>query len=220
MKRRWSRVLLFLCGIRLRVFGEPARNDPVLWVANHVSWVDPFVLNSVRPSAFIAKSEIRAWPVLGWLVAGAGTLFIERGQRHAIRRVGRQMADQFHLGEVVGLFPEGATSAGFDVEPFHSSLFHAAINAGAPVQPVALRFLHRGERSARFAFVGEQTLLRNAWLLLGATGVAIECEFLAVMTNENCRNIGRSKTAAHAHHVIRQSVAARCERSRQRAGLI
>ena len=205
---RWSRILMRLCGVGVRICGQPVRGAPVLWVANHVSWVDIFVLNSVRCTAFVAKSDIRRWPVLGWLVAGAGTVFIERGQRQAIRAVGLQMAERFRRGEVVGLFPEGTTSPGFDVGPFHSSLFEAAIQAGVDVQPVALRFLRHGRRSDLAAFVGEQNLIQNLWCLLGATGIEVEAEFLAPLSNEDCRARGRASTAAHVHGAIRGAVVA------------
>ncbi|NGM85725.1 1-acyl-sn-glycerol-3-phosphate acyltransferase [Parapusillimonas sp. SGNA-6] len=206
MNRQWSRGLMRLCGVRIRTRGEPRLDGPVLWVANHVSWIDIFVLNSVRPTTFIAKSDIRHWPVLGWLVAGAGTVFIERGRRHAVRAVGHQMKARFDEGMAIGLFPEGTTSAGLDVELFHSGLFDAAIRAGVDIQPVALRFLHRGVRSDYVAFVGEQNLMENLWCLLGTTGVEVEVVFLAIMPSERCAESGRANVAAHAHRVIRAAV--------------
>ena len=207
--RRWSRILLLLSGVRVKVHGEPIARGPALIVANHVSWIDIFVIDSVRSTSFIAKSEIKHWPIIGWLVAGSGTIFIERGHRHAVREVGRQMKTRFERGEVVGLFPEGTTSPGMDLGPFHSSLFDAAIRANVDIQPVALRFFHRGQRSDYVAFVGEQTLLQNMWRLLGTTGVVIELEFLAVMSGDYCAEHGRSKVAAHAHHAVRQAIVRR-----------
>lgn len=206
MNLHWSRILMRLCGVALHIRGTPKRTGPVLWVANHVSWVDIFVLNSIRPTAFVAKSDIRRWPVLGWLVAGAGTVFIERGRRHAVRAVGHQMKARFEQGEVVGLFPEGTTSSGFDVAPFHSSLFDAAIRAHVDIQPVALRFKHRGERSDYVAFVGEQNMVQNLWCLLGTTGVVVELVFLPIMSSEHCAEEGRVKVAAAAHNAIRGAV--------------
>lgn len=202
----WSRILMLFCGVRVRAGGEPRLTGPVMWVANHVSWIDIFVLNSIRPTAFIAKSDIRRWPIIGWLVAGAGTVFIERGHRHAIRTVGHQMKHRFAQGEVVGLFPEGTTSPGFDVAPFHSSLFDAAIRAHVDIQPVALRFVHRGKRSDYVAFVGEQNLIQNLWCLLGTTGVVVDVVFLPVMSADYCHEEGRVKVASHAHHGIRKAV--------------
>lgn len=206
INRWWSRAMLRLCGVKVQVGGDPCLDGPALWVANHVSWVDVFVLNSVRPTAFIAKSEIRSWPLLGVLVAGSGTLFIERGQRHAVRSVGHQMQKYFREGRVLGLFPEGATSTGFDVGPFHSSLFDPAIRAGVPVQPVALRFFHQGRRSDRAAFVGDQSMLDNLWFLLRARGVSVRLDFPPIFGAEYCQEHGRAAIAAQAHHAIRRVV--------------
>ena len=175
----WSRVLLELCGIQVRTMGEPLRDGAVLWVSNHVSWVDIFVLNSVRTTSFVAKSDIRRWPVIGLLVAWAGTLFIDRGSRHAVRQAARQMQDCFDHGDAVGLFPEGTTTDGTTVLPFYSGLFDAALQGGVPTQPVVLRIVRQGRLAPELAFVGEQTLVANLWFLLGARGVSVECRFLA-----------------------------------------
>ena len=209
MNRRWSRVLLALCGVAVRTQGAPLRDGPVLWVINHVSWLDIFVVNSVRAAAFVAKSEIRRWPVIGWLVAGAGTLFIERGHRHAVRAVSRAMKLRFERGEAVGLFPEGTTTEGLDVGPFHSSLFEPARAAGVAVQPVALRFLHQGQRSGYAAFVGEQTLVANAWRVLGARGIEVEIVFLPPLEalQPDGTPCSRAEWVARARLAIRECVA-------------
>jgi len=208
MNRNWSRALLALCGIAARVQGRPLLDGPVLWVVNHVSWIDIFVINSVRATAFVAKSEIRRWPAIGWLAAGAGTLFIQRGQRHAVRAVGRAMQARFARGEAVGLFPEGTTSEGLDVGPFHSSLFEPARLAGVAVQPVALRFLHQGRRSGYAAFVGEETLVANLWRVLGARGIAVDVVFLPALPAAGGDGAACSRTewVAGARQAIRGEI--------------
>lgn len=208
MNRRWSQTLLFICGVRVRVRGRPECTDASLWVANHVSWLDIFILSSVRSVIFIAKSDIRRWPVIGWMVAGAGTIFLERGHRHAIKHVSRQMQARFIGGQAVGLFPEGTTSIGFDVAPFHSSLFEPAIYTQACIQPIALRFLHRGRRSGHAAFVGKQSLVQNLWCLLSTTQVAIELEFLPAISSAKSQELGRGKTSSLAHQIIRKAIRA------------
>ncbi|KAA0889232.1 1-acyl-sn-glycerol-3-phosphate acyltransferase [Pusillimonas sp. ANT_WB101] len=202
----WSRALMRFCGIRVVVKGDPCTSQPFMLVANHVSWVDIFVVNSVCPTSFVAKSEIRRWPLLGWLAAGTGTVFIQRGMRSALSKASNQIKERLERGHVVGLFPEGTTSPGFDVGPFHSSLFQVAIEAGIDIQPVALRFLHGGERSDYVSFVGEQSLLQNIWRLLGTTGVSVEAVFLPVMPHADCFQQGRSHAAAHARQGIRKVV--------------
>lgn len=206
LNHHWSRCLMWCCGVRVVPQGVPVMDDSVFWVANHVSWVDIFVLNSVRTTAFVAKSDIRRWPVIGWLVAGAGTVFIERGQRQAIRVVGEQMKLRFAQGEVVGLFPEGTTSPGFDVSSFHTSLFEPAIRAGVAIQPVALRFFCGGERSDYISFVGEQSLVQNLWRLLGAAGSAVEVVFLQPLSAQQAGELGRAQVAEYAHVAIRTAV--------------
>lgn len=196
----WSRGLMRLCGVRVRCLGNPVSHGAVLWVANHVSWVDIFVLNSVRTTSFVAKSDIRRWPVIGLLVAWAGTLFIDRRHRHAVRDAGRQMRACFERGDAVGLFPEGTTTDGSDVLPFYAGLFDAAVRTGVPTQPVALRFLRHGRRAPELAFVGEQTLVANLWLLLGARGVSVECDFLAPI--RAAEGLARADVARHAQAAI------------------
>jgi len=203
VNHRWSRVLMALCGVRVRVLGTPVLHTPVLWVANHVSWIDIFCLNRVRSTVFVAKRDIRQWPMIGWLVAGAGTIFIERGSRQALRHVGEEIQQRLRGGEAVGLFPEGTTSAGLDVGIFHASLFEAAIRAHACVQPVALRFYHRGARSTHAAFIGEQTLVANLWQLLGTSGTCVELEFLPSHPAAQCQTLGRHGLAAATHTAIR-----------------
>lgn len=206
MNKAWSRTLVRLCGVRIDVMGEPHRPGPALWVANHVSWIDIFILAGVRSVFFVAKSEIRSWPVVGWLVAKVGAVFLQRGQRHSIRQVGEEMQRRFRRGEIIGLFAEGTTSTGFDVLPFHASLFDPAMRAGVDIQPVALRFMYRGRRSDFAAFVGEETLVANLWTLLRATGVSVEVEFLPMMSAEQYRERSRNEIARHAEQAIRQAV--------------
>lgn len=204
LNRYWSRTLMAICGIRVVPGGVPILAGPVLWVANHVSWIDIFVINSVRATAFVAKSEIRGWPLIGWLVAGAGTLFIERGQRHAVHAVGESMQARFSQGAAVGLFPEGTTSEGDIVRPFHASLFEPARTAGVPIQPVALRFLQHGRRSPLAAFVGEETLAANLWRVLGATGLSVEIEFLSPLSahEPDGRPLSRLELSRRAREAI------------------
>ena len=205
-KRCWSACLLALCGVRTAIQGEPRLDGPVLWVVNHVSWIDIFALNRVRPTAFVAKSEIRRWPLLGWLVAGAGTIFIERASRHAVHRVGQAMRAQFDKGRVVGLFPEGTTSPGFDVLPFYANLFEPARRGGAAIQPVALRYFHGDRRSDFAAYVGEETLVQNLWRVLGGNGVRIEIVFLPPVWSGQAGAPARAELSRLSRDAIRQAL--------------
>lgn len=203
LKRYWSRGLLWISGIDWSVRGEPIRSGPVLFAMNHVSWLDIFVLNCARPTTFVAKSEIRSWPLIGWLAAGADTIFIERGFRHAVHRVGLAIQTRFARGQAVGLFPEGTTSEGFDLLPFYANLFEPAIQSGVIVQPVALRFFHRGQRSSHAAFVGEQTLISNIWRVFSEGGVMIEMVFLPPCWDGQGPAPARAELARRTRQLIR-----------------
>lgn len=204
--QNWSRYLLWFCGVQIVYYGLAITTKPVLFVANHISWLDIFVLNRVRATAFVAKKEIRQWPLLGWLVAWAGTVFIDREQRHAIKQVVGQIQEKFAQNQAVGLFPEGATSEGLAVKSFHSSLFETAISTAMDIQPVALRFYDGERRSGRVAFTGDQSLLQNVWQLLKQSGVRIECEFLPILPHSHNKIQGRVKTARQAHQNIEQVI--------------
>jgi 1-acyl-sn-glycerol-3-phosphate acyltransferase len=180
-KKYWSKILLALCGVRVSQRGTPVLQGGVLWVVNHISWLDIFVLNCVRATAFVAKSEIRHWPLIGWLAAGAGTIFIERASRHAVHKVGHAMQAHFAREQAVGLFPEGTTSSGFDLLPFYANLFEPARKAATRIQPVALLYFHQGRRSELAAFVGEQTLLESLWQVLSNSSLSIEIHFLPTL---------------------------------------
>jgi 1-acyl-sn-glycerol-3-phosphate acyltransferase len=132
---------LLLRGLRIRVATWRAIDPGALVVANHISWTDILVLGSLRPMAFVAKSEVRGWPLLGILARLHGTLFIRRGDRGGVAGQVDRITAALERGPVV-LFPEGTTGNGADVLPFRSTLFAAA--AGRWVQPVTLRYRPRG----------------------------------------------------------------------------
>lgn len=207
IKRSWSGALLRLCGVRVSYSGAPLSEGPALWIVNHVSWLDIFAINQVRAAVFIAKHEIRTWPLLGWLVAGADTIFIERASRHAVQQVGRAMQEKFERGQVVGLFPEGTTSQGYDLLPFYANLFEPARRANVPIQPVALLFFHHDKRSDFAAFVGDENLMQNLWKVLGGTGIRIDVEFLApIWVPDGLPAPARAELGARAHQVLRDVV--------------
>lgn len=134
LPRWWHRVMCRIIGLKVRVNGHLSPERPLLLVANHVSWKDILVLGSVADVVFIAKSEVRSWPVLGWLARLQRSVFVEREVR---RKTGIQISDvssRLISGEVVVLFAEGTTSDGNRVMPFNSSLFGAA-SAALPFAP-------------------------------------------------------------------------------------
>ncbi|MEO7337074.1 MAG: lysophospholipid acyltransferase family protein [Caldimonas sp.] len=174
----WSRRMLGLMGITLHANGEPSP-APALLLANHVSWLDILAIDAVHPARFVSKADVRHWPVLGFLVARGGTLFIERERRRDALRVVHQVAAALKEGATVAVFPEGTTSHGPTLLPFHANLLQAAITVGAPVQPVVLRFSDRSSTfSAAAAYVGETTLVRSLWQVACADSLEAHVTFL------------------------------------------
>jgi len=178
--RWWSAKLVRLAGLQLEVRGTP-RPGAALLLANHVSWLDIAALHAVAPQArFVSKADVLGWPLLGWLIRGAGTLFIERERKRDALRVLHQVADALRAGDCVAVFPEGTTGDGAALLPFHANLLQAAISVEVPVQGVALRYSdpqHRFSPAAQF--LGETTLLQSVWRMLSAQGLCVHVELLA-----------------------------------------
>ncbi|MDO5103167.1 MAG: lysophospholipid acyltransferase family protein [Lautropia sp.] len=138
-------------------------------VANHVSWLDIFAINALAPSAFVAKAEIRRWPVVGWLVAMAGTIFIERGRRQAITAINQQLHERLITGYPVAFFPEATTHAGPDLKPFHGNLLTPAIGEGGEIIPIGLQYTYPDGSAGEAAwFVGDTTFMQSLWAVVGA----------------------------------------------------
>ncbi|MFZ9841609.1 MAG: lysophospholipid acyltransferase family protein [Burkholderiaceae bacterium] len=169
--------LLAICGVRLYRTGQPTGwPNPCLLVSNHISWIDIYVVLAQAPVVFIAKSEIRSWPVIGWLVRLSGTIFIERGSRHALRGVLHQAAARFKSGHAVLFFPEGTTSDGLGLLPFHSNLFSLAQqDLDLPICALTIRYGQHGQASTVPAYIGEMTLLQSMVAILTTPGLSAHC---------------------------------------------
>lgn len=166
----WSLDLLGRAAIELDVCGDPPQSQSTLLVANHVSWLDVYIILACCPCRFVAKSEVRQWPLIGTLAAASGTLFITRQSPRDAVRVVHQMVARLRQGDTVALFPEGTTSNGLQVLPFHANLFQAAIAAEVPVQAVALRYLDAATQRPSLApcYIDDDTLLGAIWRTLSA----------------------------------------------------
>jgi 1-acyl-sn-glycerol-3-phosphate acyltransferase len=214
----WSRMLLEICGLKVALIDTRGTGQPLsgpasaqMIVLNHVSWLDIFVLNSVTPATFVAKSEIRSWPLIGWLVAGAGTVFVERGSRHKVRLLNHEITRRLQAGQRVAFFPEGKTTNGFGLLPFHTSLFAAALHEDqsdqlmVPIQPAALRYFQDGQASDCCAYIDDQTLVGSMVRILTAAQLSVELEYLPEILTLP-RPVTRHAVAAKAEAMIRQAV--------------
>jgi 1-acyl-sn-glycerol-3-phosphate acyltransferase len=181
--RRWNRAIAAALGVRVRVTGAPAAG-PALVVANHVSWLDVPLLAAVAPGRMLAKREVGRYPVLGRLAARGGTLFIDRERLRSLPGTVGEIAAALRAGSTVVAFPEGSTRCGRQRGPFRRAVFQAALDAGVPVQPVAIHYRTRGAAEgggtadARAAFVGDDTLAASLRRVAAARGLVAEVTVL------------------------------------------
>lgn len=175
----WALEMLSRLDIGLELRGQPPMAGPMLLVANHISWLDILVMHAARHCRFVSKADVRHWPLIGALATGAGTLYIERESRRDALRVVHHMAESLRRGEVLAVFPEGTTSDGVALLPFHANLIQAAISAGSPVQPVALSFIDAAKRSRSLApcYGDDDTLVSSVWRTLGAPPITAVVRF-------------------------------------------
>ena len=175
--RWWSTALLRIFGLRSVRFGQPLA-DPVLFVANHTSWIDIVLLHSQRAACFVAKAEIAHWPLVGWLAASGGTIFHRRGNNHSLAAVMQVMVERLRGGRSVAVFPEGGTGHDGVLKVFHARIFQAALDAEVPLQPVALRFARGGKRIVDAGFREHESFMGNFLRLLGSAPMDAEVHFL------------------------------------------
>lgn len=172
--QHWAQAMLRAMGVQCRVQGQ-AHDGPVMWVANHIAWLDILVLHSMGYARFVAKSEVHGWPLIGPMAAAAGTLFIERATRKDALRVVHQIATAFEQGDRVAFFPEGTTSQGDTVLPFHANLLQAAVVTSTPVQPVLIRYFNaQGERATHVRYIDDDSLLASVWRVLSAPQTLVQ----------------------------------------------
>jgi lyso-ornithine lipid O-acyltransferase len=135
----WRKLVCRILNIRIHITGTPSSTAGLV-VANHISWLDIIAIGAQQPMIFIAKQEVSEWPVMGFLAAHIGTLFVSRGDGAETRRTAEKMLWELRAGKRLMLFPEGTTTRGDQVLRFHARLFHPAQLAQAPVQAVAIHY--------------------------------------------------------------------------------
>ena len=208
LQRRWSRHLLDMLGLSLEISGPLLSSQGTaiqgLIVANHISWVDVFVISSLVPATFVCKSEVRGWPLIGSLCARTGTVFLERGSKFAAQRTHQALARRLGAGERVAIFPEGTTGEGRALLPFRAALLQSAIDAGTHIQPLAIRYLDaQGNHATAANYCGETSFWRSLRTVTAARGVTANITILAPVA---AASKTRKELAEQAHALIRASL--------------
>ena len=206
--QEWSRRLLKIFHIQLRVIGaEKLVSNPYLMASNHISWLDIHVINAFKPVRFVAKSEVRGWPVFGWMAEQLGTVFIRRDSARHARQVVGQMAEVLKV-ESVCIFPEGTSTSGESVLPFKPNLFESAILAHAPVFPIAIAYRLRstGLRSDTPAFIGDMGLLESMSNVIASRDIEVHLSLLEPFLIGNASKPDRKELALYCQEAITKTL--------------
>lgn len=190
----WCGGLLRAFDINVMTFGNmpPAATKGVMFVANHVSWADIHALNSQIASRFIAKAEIRNWPIFGYLASKANPLFIDRSKRQVAAKLVESTAESLADGDNLCFFPEGTTTDGTHVLTFKSSVLQAPINANSMIWPVAIRYVNLdGSINTAMAYAGETGLVESMQRIIQLKNAIVELHFLTPIDacNQNRRDL-------------------------------
>jgi 1-acyl-sn-glycerol-3-phosphate acyltransferase len=200
MAQNWSAGLLSILCIRLQYRGTPPPPEAqrVMLAANHVSWLDVYALITVCPARFVAKAEIRSWPLLGWLSRNAGTLFIERTKRSDTARINEHIGNALTIGDRVAIFPEGTTSDGTMLRHFHASLLQPAVTVAATLYPVAIRYTDTaGKTSGNAAYVCI-SMLESVRRVLTEPWINVELIFADPISSSGKNRRELAREAEHA----------------------
>ncbi len=203
VRYRWSRELLNLFCFQIRISGA-LPETPGLIAANHVSWIDIFAMNALTPVAFVSKDDVIHWPIIGTLARHNETIFLRRGSRGHAHTIGKDMANRLAAGSWLALFPEGTTTDGTHLHPFHAALLQPAIDANVPVTPVALSYEDiQGNRSLLPAYAGETSLWECFCAILSARQLVVRLQIGTPVTIEpGSGNRGRKILAQALHQQI------------------
>ena len=200
----WCKHLLETLNIRLVSHGhlpppyQTAGN--IMFVANHISWIDIHALNSIIPTRFIAKSDIQSWPVFGYLAKKSNVLFISREKRQDAARIVHATNHSLLDGDTLCLFPEGTTTDGTEIKPFKSSIIQGAIHANAVIWPIAFRYpLQDGNVNTEIAYAGETTLIESIQLVLQQKEIVVELHFLAPIATSELTAIDKDRRKLTSH---------------------
>lgn len=198
----WARWMTMALRISRVVDGSPPHGNAMV-VVNHVSWIDILVLMATHRGIFLAKSELADWPLIGWMCRQTDTLFLRRNHARSLAEKVATVARALESAETVILFPEGTTTTGMQVLPFFPGLFQAAIDAGTPVQPVALQYLENNRASGTAPFVGDDDFRAHFRQLLRAGPIMAKISFLTPVESRlrDRRQLARDSQAVIARRL-------------------
>ncbi len=183
--RQWMQQACRIIGLQIQITGNLPEQNGQLYIANHVSWLDIIAIASVTDCKFLAKASIRHWPVIGWFTASMGSLFIRRHNRRAFHKSLQRVQERLQQGASICIFPEGTTSDGRHVLPFHSGLLQSAIDAEVAVQPLVLKYENAdGEYEEHAPYYGNHVFVLHMLKLLCRPQTQLKLTVLPAMPQQ------------------------------------
>lgn len=166
LRKKWSYALIRAMGLKVDANLKSIAPGCLL-VANHISWLDVFVITAVLPSTFVAKDDVQRWPLFGWLAMKNETVFMKRNSPRQARETNEKIADILQEGKYVTIFPEGTTTNGLSVLTFHGALIQPALDVGKPVVPLAISYWEPdGQKSLAPRYDGDITFYQSLKAIL------------------------------------------------------
>ena len=206
LRQRWSHRILTILAIELEALPTDAPPGSLI-VANHISWLDIFAINALRPASFVAKTEIRQWPFIGWLAARHDTVFLRRGSRGHARMVNAEIDALLNEGRDAAIFPEGTTTDGTTLLGFHAALLQPAIETGRPILPLALSYHDaNGDISLAPSYAGETTMKQCFVAILACRQLTVR---VTLSPTIHTAGMNRREVSQLAHNAIASTLATR-----------
>ncbi len=203
--QRWAKRVLLILDIEVQHSGPLTMTPAALVVANHLSWLDVLVLQSLKPGVFVAKAEVQHWPLVGLMARACATIFVQRASPRSARTMIDDTMNAFDQGYSVIAFPEGTSSDGSDVGVFHANIFEGAIKARAGIQPISLRYVHAatGLPNEAAHFTGAMMLVSSLRKVMASRSIKTQVHIGACIGSQGHT---RKSLANQAHQRIRQQL--------------
>lgn len=205
----WSKTTLDVLGVEVKVFGDMAHTGPLLLVSNHISWLDILLFLSLRPVRFVSKAEVESWPIVGHYAHACRTLFIQRTIKRDALKLVQVMSEALSMGDMVAIFPEGTTTTGVEVLPFHANLFESVMASHAAIQAAGVLYVSSANHLpiTTPSFTGSDTLVGSIWRILGLKGFEAWVQWGAVEESQGSDRRALAKKSwsqvQHLHALLR-----------------
>lgn len=200
----WCRKLLSIFEIKIELRGLEAylfNGKKYLIVSNHISWLDIIVIQSIKPSIFVAKSDVASWPLFGWVAHMTGTIFIQRDKVSDIKKALKKMKRRL-IKRSVCIFPEGTSTNGRYVLPFKSNLFQSSIDTSRSILPVCLRYEEDHRYSDKVAFIDDMSLIDSIKKIKNEKHITVTMDVLQPIRPRG----NRKELASYAYAMIQKNL--------------